>query len=103
MPTSPRRPAKPKRLLRVGPTGPKVKMVPVKWKPHPEKIALDKWECEHEGLFDPCTLGSTSPRTYLTNRLHKAFKAGWEAAESYQQQLGRPSWQPGGTNDAAEM
>lgn len=90
MPTSPRRPAKkggsvtkPKKLLRVDPTGPKVKMVPVKWKPHPEKIALDKWECEHEGLFDPSTLGSTSPRTYLTNRIHKAFKAGWEAAESY--------------------
>lgn len=57
--------------------------------PHPQKVALDKWEADHPGIFDAETLGSVSPTTYLTNRLHRAFQEGWDAAMNHIKEVQR--------------
>lgn len=55
------------------------------FKRHPAAIAQDAFDKEHARAFDPSTLGTESPRTYLANRIHRAFQAGWEAAIKHMQ------------------
>lgn len=52
-------------------------------KRHPAAIARDKWFDSKEGkdTCDPLTLGAgAKQQQYLTNRLHRAFQAGYDAA-----------------------
>ena len=50
-------------------------------KRHPAAIARDEWDSSDEGqrCHDAYTLGQY-PQQYLTNRLHSAFQAGYDAA-----------------------
>lgn len=52
------------------------------FKRHPAAIAQDVFDQSMPATYyDPSTLGKT--QVYLTNRIHKAFQAGWEAAMKY--------------------
>lgn len=49
------------------------------FKRHPAAVAQDAFDRDcSRAFFDPRSLGDTNE--YLTNRIHKAFQAGWDAA-----------------------
>lgn len=48
------------------------------FKRHPAAIAQDAYGKANPLAFDHTTIGCTN--IYLTNRIHAAFQAGWDAA-----------------------
>ena len=57
-------------------------------KRHPSAIAQDEWFKSEQGIAseEPSTLGASEvQRQFLTNRLHSAFQAGYNAGEAQKQ------------------
>ena len=56
------------------------------FKRHPAAIAQDVYDEKYPATFDPTTLlAPEDQRQYLTNRIHRAFHSGWDAAMKHKE------------------